>query len=307
MTLTYSQISGITRDRFVKKLYDNIFNANPLLMRMKEKGNYRKIPGGLSILVPLEYAQITAAGWYQGADTLSTTDNETMTAAQYAWKQFYANITISRRDELMNKGDDQIIDLVKSKVKTAEKTVADNLSTGLYNAGSVANQIVGLRAIVGTSNTIGGISQSSNSWWQGQVDSTTTTLTVPVLQTLYNNCAVNNEAPTLAATTKALYNSYYGQLQPQQRFTDSKLGDGGFQNLLFNGVPVVADTHCPSSHWFFVNENNLFFQVHEDEDMRFDDFIKTGTQNVKTGKIYWMGALCSSNNRLHGKFSALTA
>ena len=80
MALTYNQISGLTRDRFIPKLYDNIFKGNPLLKRAKDKGWYRKIGGGNQIMIPLEYAELTASGWYSGAETLDTTDNETFTA-----------------------------------------------------------------------------------------------------------------------------------------------------------------------------------------------------------------------------------
>lgn len=80
MALTWDQVSGITEKKFMPKLADNIFLVSPALDRLKKK-SYKKLDGGTSIMQPLEYAQITAAGWFQGADTLSTSDNETMTAA----------------------------------------------------------------------------------------------------------------------------------------------------------------------------------------------------------------------------------
>jgi hypothetical protein len=41
--------------------------------------------------------------------------------------------------------------------------------------------------------------------------------------------------------------------------------------------------------------------------MRFSPFQQVTTQNVKIAKIYWAGAFGTSNNRLQGKLSALTA
>lgn len=305
MALTYDQISAITSKKFIPKLYDNIFDSNPLLQRAKKKW-YEKVDGGERILVPLNYAQTTSSGWYQGSETLQTADNDVISAAEYTWKQGYANISISRMDELKNSGDSQIISLVKNKVKIAEKTLEDKLATGLYSNATDPKSIVGLRQICGTSNTVGGISQSTYSWWAAQVDSSTTTLTIGAMQSRDNACTVNNDAPTVITTTRTLYNSYYALLQPQQRFMDSETAKGGFSSLMFNGKPVIADSYCPSNFMFFLSEDNLMLFVHKDEDFRFEPFQKPISQNVKVAKIYWAGALGSSNNRLHGVMSALT-
>ena len=306
MALTWDQVSGITHKKFLPKLYDNVFISSALLDRLKKK-SYKKLDGGTSIMVPLEYAVTSATGWYQGADTLSTSDNETVSAAEFQWRQTYAGISITRKDELMNSGDAQVVDLVKTKMKQAEKTLAQNLATGVYNAGTTTNAIVGLRAIVDTASTVGGISQTSYSWWAGQVDSSTTAFSIAAVQTVNSNCTYNNESPTVAMATKANYNRYYGQLQPQQRFMDSETAKGGFSSLMFNGIPFIADDYAPASHIFLLNENYLHLCVHKDEDFRFSGFIKPENQNLRSGQIFWMGALASSNNRMHGKLSAVAS
>ncbi len=306
MALTWDQVSGITEKYFVKKLADSIFDSNPTTKKLKED-SLELVDGGTSIMQPLNYALNTAGGWYSGAETLSNVDNDAITSAEYSWKQHYQSIIISRIDELKNSGDKAKINLVKEKVKIAEKTMVDNLGTGVFSAGTDAKSIVGLRNIVGVANTIGGISQSTYSWWQGQVDSTTTTLTLSAMQTLFNLCSIDSEVPNFGAATRTVYNLYYALLQPQQRFTDSKTASGGFQNILFNGMPLVADSHCPSGHLFLLNLKHLHFYVHKDENMRFENFQKPVDQNVKLAKIYWAGAFGSSNNRLQGKLSALTA
>ena len=242
MALTYNQISAITRAKFIPKLRDNIYQANPLLMRMQKSKVV--LDGGTSILVPLEYATLTASGWFAGADTLDTSDNETITSAAYSWKQHYANISISRRDELINSGDSQILDFVKSKVKSAEKTLSDNLSNGLYNAGTDAKAFGGLRLILATGNTVGGIDQSANSWWQANVDSSTTTLSMSALQSQFNSASIENDSPSVAVATRSIYNSYYALLQPQQRFVDSETAKGGFQSLMFNGRDAALEAQA---------------------------------------------------------------
>lgn len=307
MALTYDQISAITEKKFVPKLVDNIFDSDPLLQRAKKKGWYKKIDGGTSIIAPLNYALNSAGGWYTGSETLSTTDNEVITGAEYNWKQLYENITISRIDELKNSGDAQIVDFVKSKVQIAEKTIKDRLGDGLYSAGTDAKSIVGLQVVVDSANTVGGIAQGTYSWWQSEEDGSTTTLGMAALQTMFTTLTINNESPTVIMATRANYNRYYALLQPQQRFTDSETAKGGFQNLMFNGVPFIAGSKVPASHVFMLNENYLYLWVHKDEDFRFEAFQKPINQNVKVAKLYWAGAFGTDNDRMQGKFTAIAA
>lgn len=303
---SFDQISAITQKYYVKKMYDNIFDSNPLLQRMKKK-SYEKVDGGTSIVVPLNYALPSASAWYSGYDTLNTTDNDVVSAAEYSWKQLYTNITVSRQDELKNEGMARVLDFVKNKTKICQKNMEDALGIGLFSNATDAKSIVGLRQIVATSNTIGGISQTSNSWWQGQLDSSTATTSMQALQVKWNLATIGNDTPTVGVCTRAIFNFYYGLLQPQQRFQDSETAKGGFQSLMFNGIPVVADSHCPSGYLFLLNENYLHLWVHKSEDMRFEPFAKPVNQNVKVAKIYWMGAFGTSNARLQAGFSALTA
>lgn len=307
MALTYSQISAVTRNKFVPKLVDNIFDSDPLLQRAKDRGWYTRIDGGETILQPLLYASTTASGSYNPTDVLNTTDNDQMTAASYAWRFYYANITIARADELKNMGDSRVLNFVKQKTMAAEMSLKDKLQDGLYSDGTTASDIGGLRLIVDSANTVGGISQSSYSWWQSQEDSSTTTLTLSAWQTQFNTLTIDGNTPTVGMCTRSIYNSYYALLQPQQRFMDAKTAKAGFQSLMFNGVPVISGSKVPANHHFWLNENFLHLYYHPDEDFRFEDFQKPVNQNIKLGKIYWAGNLGSSNNRMHGKFTALAS
>ncbi len=307
MALTYDQISSITQKKFIPKLIDNIFDSDPILQRAKSKGWAGELDGGTSVIYPLNYAQATAEGWYNGAETLSNVDNDVMTGAEYNWKQRYVSIVVTRRDELVNSGDSQIIDFVKSKTQIAEKTMSDKLADAVYNAGTDSKAIAGLRSIVDSANTVGGISQSTYTWWASQEDGSTTTLTMAALQTQFMTLSINNEQPTVILATRANYNRYYALLQPQQRFVDGDTAKGGFSSLMFNGVPFIAGSKVPSSHIFLLNEKYLHLDAHKDENMRFSKFQEPNNQNVKVAKVYWMGVFGTDNARMHGKFTAVAA
>lgn len=304
MPLSYDELSSITSAYFMPKLVDNIFTSNILLSRARKKWwNVRS--GGTKVIAPVAYALSTAAGWYAGSDTLTISANDQISAAEFDWCQAHASITITGSDEIKNSGKEAIVDFVKSKVQMAEKTLTDTLGTGLYNTGTTTNAIIGLRLAVDSAGTYGGIARANYSWWSAQEDSTTTALSLPLMQGLYGDCTVGNSKPTVIVCTQDIFDLYWGKLQAQQRFADSQTANAGFQNLLLNGTPVVADGHCPASHMFFLNEDYLQFIVQSDRNFSFKPFIRPTNQDSATAHIYWMGALVCNNCRMQGKLGAI--
>jgi hypothetical protein len=305
LALSYDQITAITEKKFIPKMVDNIFNSNVLLKKLKAKE--KPLPGGDKVLVPLNYAKTSASGWYQGSETLDTADAEEITSAEFEWKQLYANISVTRRDELRNMGDAAILNFVKSKVEIAEKTIRDKLSTGLYNTGTDSKQIQGLRLALSTSSTYGGIDQSTYSWWQANVDSSTATLTLSAMQSTFGDCGEGTEYPDLLVGDQDMFDRYHALLTPQQRFASEDEARGGFKSLLFNGAPVVVDASASSGDLFFLNLNYMDLYPHKDENFRLEPFVKPINQNVKVAKVFWMGALAISNVRRFGLLDAITA
>ncbi len=306
MALTWGQVSAITERHFMPKLYDNIFNFHPLLQRLF-KNSYVKVDGGTSLMIPLEYGEAADSGWYNASETFQNVDSEVITGAEYPWKQARASVFITRKDELMNSGDAAKVKLVGAKIKNAEKTLRKILATMLYNTGSDPKAPAGLPQIIATGNTVGGISQTDNSWWRGQVDSVTTTLGLAAMNTIWTDSSDDKSHPSVVMATRANFNRFYGLLQPQQRFQDNETAKGGFTSLMFNGAPLISDSLAPANHLLFLTEENLHLVVFRKEDMRFTGLKEGEDQNAQKGRIYWMGGFGSSNNRLHGKMSAVAA
>jgi hypothetical protein len=202
-------------------------------------------------------------------------------------------------------GKNQIVNFVKAKVQAAEKSLSSIMGTDLFGDGSTAKAIDGLSLIAAITGTYGDIAKATYSWWQGDVDSTTTAITVPVLRGAIGDITIDGDGPTCLATTQDIYDDIYGLIQPAQRFADKDTANAGFTNILFEGKPILVDSHCTASYLHLINENYLEFIVHQDEDFRFEPFIKPTNQNVSTAKIYWAGALTCSNCRMQGLMSAL--
>lgn len=305
MVVSIDQLTALTERYIAPKLYDNIFDTNPLLSRLLKSGQYKSVSGGTTIDVPLNYATGTG-GWFSGADSLLTNDVENITAARVSWASLYSPIAISEEDILKNGGEAGVIKLLAAKSQIAESTMKDYLGTGLYSDGTNAKSIVGLRDWVATDQTVGGISQSTNTWWAGAVDASTTTMTISAVNTLFTTASIDSK-PTVIVSSRALYNSYYNLLQPAQRFFDTESAKGGFTSLMFNGVAWLADSHCPAYHVFGLTEPDVHLFYHPEMNFSVDPFQMPINQRVRVGRIVWMGALASSNNRKHFKLSGLTA
>ena len=307
MALTIGQLSAITRIHHVPKLVDNIFDSNALLSRMKKGGSYQSWGGGTTIEVPLAYVANSAGGWFDGLDTLDTTDNDAFTAASYSWAHAYENITISDSDQIKNSGDAKVVDLIGAKTQWAEQSLKDILGTGLYNDGTTTNAIVGLDAAANsTTNTYGGINRSTNSWWNPQIDSTTTSLSLPKMTSMYGDCRIDNDMPTILVSTQDIWDSFHGLLQPQERFSDSDTASAGFKSLLFMGTPYIVDSHSPTDSLWFLNEKYMMLKYHPDKNFSFEPFRRPVNQAGSFAKIFWSGQFCLNNARMQGVMNALT-
>ena len=310
MAVSVSAINAITKQAFIPKLQDNVMKSNALLSYLEKNKGLESIDGGQDIRVPTRYARFAARGWYAGSESQISAYNEKKTALVFNWAQHYVNITISGLDKLKNAGENKVIDHVRSEVEAAEQDIRDNFGTGLYSNGSTdPKSIVGAAAFLSTSATYGGISQSSESWLQSNIDSTTTTMSLGKLQTAYELAVHGPDAPDLATTTKTLFNSYWSLLQPQQRFTDGDMASAGFKNLLFNGATVLMDEYAPASNFIFFNTKYVKLFSHKDRKFpgEYIDFRKFFDQDAEIASLLWAGAFVCSAPRLQSALTALTS
>ena len=305
MALT-SEISSLTHKYLIPKLVDNIFASNAAFQRAKKKGWYETIDGGEKVTQPLAYATTSAAGRYTGSATLDTDDTQQITEAEWNWKQYYASINIVRLDEIKNSGKAAIINRVKAKVQLAEKTLKDLLGTDIFGDGTTTNSFEGFKLMCAATGTHGSLAKATYSWWQANVDSTTTALTPVALNALFGDCTVDADRPTVVFLTKDEFDDLWAAIQPQQRFADEETLKAGFKNLIFNGVPVIVDSHVDSGYLYTINENYIQLIAHKDENFRFTGFRQPTNQNVKVAQILWAGAMTGSNNRMQGMMTSLT-
>tara|TARA_Y100001968_G_C19417406_1_gene749743 strand:- start:1241 stop:2218 length:978 start_codon:yes stop_codon:yes gene_type:complete len=313
-----TEIVTTTLRRRSKALADNISQHNALLSRMQSKGNSQLVPGGRTIVEELEYAENATFQYYSGYEVLDVSPSDVFTAAEYNWKQSAVNVTASGLEtRIQNAGPEQIIALLESRIKNAEKTMANQTSVGIYSDGTGSNgkQIGGLQSIVadGGAGTVGGIDAGTYTWWGNQtsgdvagIDSSAALLDAE-MKNMWLETTRGTDGVDLIVSDQTLYKVFWDNMTDRQRITDASEGVQGFNSLKFvtadvvmEGGPNPANSGIPANHMYFLNTDYLKFKVHAETNFVPFERRQPVNQDALVVPILFAGNLCCSNRFLQG-------
>lgn len=311
--LKYNSLFTFTLESRSRQLADNMSQNNALLNRLKDKNRIKPITGGTKILEELEYGEGDMF-WYTGYDTIDYTQKQLFTAAEYQLKMCAVPVAISGEDMLKNSGREAMMDLFEKRVDNAAKTIVNQMSKAVYSdgTGSDGKEIGGLRLLVADSpqtGTVGGIDRSvaGNEFWRNKAKSTSLTNEniIKEMNQMYLSLTRGADKPDLIVADEVLYSLYEQALLPQQRFTNPKTAENGFENIKFKGADVIFEGgqggHCPENHMYFLNTNYLYLRPHKDRDMTVVGGERMAVNQDAFYKIIgWAGNLTMSNAALQG-------
>jgi len=298
------------------KIADNVTKNNALLTFLNKRGNMRPVSGGRTILEELSFAENGNFGWYSGYDVLPTAPQDVLSAAEFAWKQAAVPVVISGLEMMQNSGKEAIIDLLESRIKVAESTMANRISEALYSDGTGfgGRQLTGLDAAVPVTPTVGvygGIDRAVWAFWRSQVLDMPATATVntiqPAMTQLWTQCVRGSDTPDLIIGGNTIWSTFANSLQLIQRFTNAETANLGFKNLEFMGVPVVLDGgiggYAGTNTMFFLNTKYLHFRPHKDRNMvpLSPNRRAAFNQDAEAQILAWMGNLTCSGAQFQGR------
>lgn len=319
---TFTELVTTTFRKHRKEVKDNISNNNALLARLKSKGNTKYESGGLSIVEPLDYASNSTYQRYTGYDTLNIGASDVISAAEFAWKQIAINVVASGLELRTNSGDSRIINLVKARMKNAIRTFKNNFSSDVYSAGTLANQIGGLQALVADAGTgtVGGIDSSTTigSFWKNIIQSAAAplqggaaitpgpTTMESLMLPLWMELAEGDDKPDLIVSSNEYFAFYEHEQVSYKRYTDAGEAKGGFTSLKYKSADVIYDggSGIPAAHMYFLNTDYLYMVTHPDADMTTMEEMKAINQDAVVIPILWMGNMVVSNRRRQGVLKA---
>jgi len=319
---TFTELVSTTFRKVRKDVADNVSNRNALLKYMKKRGNYRNDDGGLTIATPLEYATNNTYQRYSDWDELNIGASDVISSAEYQWRQIAINVVSSGRELRINSGDSRILSLAKAKLKNAIHTYNNNFSSDIYSAGSLANQVNGLQALIADAGTgtVGGIDSSSWSFWLNAVQSAAaplqggsaitvgpTTIETSMMLPLWLQLDRGpDDQPDLIVFSNDYYSYYEASQVSLKRYMSKEMADGGFVGLKYKNADVLFDggSGIPTAHGYFINTRYLELVAHRDADLEVMDEIRPVNQDGAVVTILWMGNLTLSNRSRQGVMKA---
>lgn len=315
-------IVATTIENRSKKAADNITRNNALLNRMMKRGTAKPFSGGRNLWQELEYGQNSTAGWYSGYEQLNVSPSQILTAAEFPIRQAAVAVSISGLEELQNAGEEQMIDLVESRVKNAEDTLQALIAYGIYSNGTDPKSIGGLQQLVATTptNSVGGIDANSWEFWRnitfGSITNggaaTTSANIRRYWDTIYPQLVRGTDKPDLLVCDNTNWRLFNESMQPLQRITNADMASAGFITLEYMGAPVVLDGGfqgystdvvpvggVPSGFTWFLNTKYVQYRPH-----RARNFVPLNpdrfsiNQDAVVKLTAWAGNMTISNRRL---------
>lgn len=312
-----SEIVTTTLYNRSKKLADNVTNNNALLARLEKKGKRRPFSGGRQIVQELEYGENSTFNWYSGYDSVNISPSDVFSAAVYDIKQASVAVSISGLEELQNSGEEQMIDLLESRINNAEKTMRNQMAAAVYGDGTASGgkAIGGMQLLVSdaTTGTVGGINAATWAFWanakfgsvaDGGAAATTANIG-SYMNRLWMQLVRGTDKPDLIVADNNYYRLYMESLTPNQRFTSADMAQQGFESLKYQSSDVIFDGgmggNAPSNHMYFLNTDYIYMRPHSKREyvpLSPDRFSTNQDAMVKL--IGWAGNMTTSGRKFQG-------
>ena len=265
-------------------LQDNTTKNNAVLSELNKRGRVKPVDGGRTIVEEMDYNENATFMWYSGYDQLNVSPSDVITAAEFNYAQAAVAVSMSGLEELQNAGKSQLIDLLEGRIENAMRTMANNISLGIYSDGTGygGRQIGGLQALIAdnpTTGTVGGINRANwvffrNQKFSGVADggaAVSATNIQSYMNQLYLRCSRGADKPSIIIADNNFFNFYWSSLQAIQRITNDSTGQAGFNNLKYMGSDVIFDGGigggCPINHMYFLNPSYIKYRPHRSRNM----------------------------------------
>ncbi len=319
MSLELTEIQAVTDD-FVDKQTTDIFAIdNVLLYMLMSGGKFQDslvtagelVDGGEKIRIPFEYARANT-GSYGNTTKIPQSKVQILNAARFRWAGAYAANAIDLDDQVQNNGDAMLVDMVQKKITNIQKTIRDTMGVQVYAAAETVSDILGLSDLFKTvkATPYGSVAEADIEKWAANVDATGGAISYKIMQAMRRMATVGQakgKKPNLYITTDTLKDGFERTLQANVRHRDKKLVDAGFENVLFGGVPIVADDRQDDGYMDALNLNFLMLKTHSKYQFTRPEWEYSKDQpDTLVANTRWVGQLCTSHRAAHARYTNLT-
>jgi hypothetical protein len=297
-TRTFNTLMSLTLDAYSEEGGVNMLTSFPLVDLLYRRGRAKMLGGGARIRVPLRFGYNPGAQWYSGADVLDMTPFEIDTVAFFDWKQLHAPITYTGEEIRKNRGEYQVKDLVREKIRATEETLWKVLEIAMLGDGTANNGkvILGLDAFFPTAPTadpaVGavGITAVGNPWWQNYAVTSFGSFaangpagtSADAWLSAWNTISDGPDGPDLILSSQDVWEYYNRALvgQSQIIMNQNSRGDLTFPSLAYNGVTWIWSRQIPDGRAYFLRTKDLEFRVHPEGNMDLSEWVKAFNQDL---------------------------
>ena len=293
------------------QVVDIIFDATPLYFWMKSRGRIMEDhTGGKWLGVPLMVGKNDTVSMYQKGGTFEVTQSEKLDLARYDWKYMGCSLVRFKVDELMNRGKAKIIDKMLVEMDVAKLSLIEEIESQLFGAGTGLD-FNGLDIIVDedpvtAASVVGGIDSNNNEDWRNQfrqMDSEGTTASlhmIPAWKYVMRHCKNGSDKPDILVTTDTILDFDDDECFELKQIVNQELGDVGFRNLTWRGLPIIDSPSCKAGSCYFLNTKYLAFIMQAGANFTMTEWKVAPDTLDRYAQIFTSGNLVTSNRKRQG-------
>lgn len=138
---------------------------------------------------------------------------------------------------------------------------------------------------------------------------------VGALRAMYKRCSGPHGKPDVGLTSEEVLSIYEAGMVPLERFTDTEVGDLGFQNVVYKGMTILEDpgitgalptTIDPTTAagrpvpLYLLNSDTFEWVVHPKRDFHQTPFFRPHNQDARTSQILLKAQLVCNHRQANG-------
>lgn len=267
-------IQSLTLHSLAPQVADGVLGGNFLTHRLLMNA---KRWDGESMKFAFAYRKNNSGQWYDGMDTLATSQINTRIRLSFEPRWFSQSVVLSGTDLDVNNTRAGVIKLLTTEMEWSQQSMADTIGTAFYTlqSGKAPLSVLDITDDATDVTSYGGQSRSTYTALNGQRNAAGGTLTVSLMAQLFDDCAVGVLKPTLGVANESVWSIYEGLLQPTVVMNTSVTGyaqstydgvvsaksalggDIGFDSLYYRGVAIARDEKATAQSLFFFNEPTI--------------------------------------------------
>lgn len=317
MPLTINEANSVSEEFYDRQLTQQVYEKSPLCWKLKNERNITW-DGGVSLRFPIRHTGLDKAKAVNPREQITYEQVETRTAGELPWSYYSAHAMISWDERVQNSGKARVINLLGDKAEEMMEDLYNKFVVDLYNTTQVTKVIQSLNTIIDSGDSYAGIAVADAAEWAANEDSTTTELhfygSAGSLSHAINLATFGPDKPDLIITSRDLYNKAESLLEPQKRYEDTMMANGGFTTVKFHDIPIVGDygLDAPSAgngaYMYGIDTKHLEFRYHRDWNFKttsWTSLIQGGYPEAMVKVCTWAGNLCCKMRKTNFKFTAL--